>query len=300
MIKFFRNPLVIPLCILLVSAVIGGLPPIAIKVALRELPSPMIMFLRVSIMLPIFFLISGKHLGLLRTHWRSILPIALGWAGNMLMFSLGIPHTNAAVSQVMYTAVPVIVAALSPVVLKEIPTGYQMVGIGVGVIGTLVTIFGDGSGFSGGNTRGNILVMCAVISWALYVIATRKFKTHVPAGLNLFVGALIAWVGFAGMVWVSPTGFYLPDISPATVYAVLFLALIGGVIMFFAHLWGAQRVPAVISGSTGYVSVMAAIVGSWVVLGEHLARHEWYGFVLLVIAVMLTTTIPLLIRHVKK
>lgn len=297
--KYFNNPLVLPVLVLFLSAVLGGLPPVAIKIALRELPSPMIMFLRVCIMMPIFFLLSYKHLGHIRTHWRSIFPISLGWAGNMILFSLGIPHTTAAVSQVFYTGVPVIVVLLSPLLLREIPTKYQVMGIAIGLVGTCVTVLGGGGNFSGGNVVGNTLVLLAVSSWALYVIATRKYKTSVPASVNLFFGSLIAWIYFALNVFNTSGGFEFPMLSTETVYAVLFLGLIGGVVMFFTHQWGAQRSPAVISGSTGYISVVSALVASWVLLGERLEKHEWFGLILLLVAVMLTTTIPLLVRHVR-
>lgn len=294
--NFFQNPLVFPVLVLFVSSIFGGLPPVAIKVALKELSSPMIMFLRLCMMVPIFFLLSRKNFPLLRTQWKAILPIALGWAGNMIMFSIGIPHTSAAVSQVIYTGVPVIVVALSPWLLKEVPTNYQVGGIGIGLIGTLVTVFSSGS-IHAGNSLGNTLVLAAAFSWALYVIASRKLKTAVPAALNLFVGSCIAWIGFGFMVMGTSSGFMLPPLSLATIYALLFLGLIGGVFMFFAHQWGAQRVPAAISGSTGYISVMSGVLVSWLILGEQLERWEWFGLILLLVAVMLTTTIPLLIRR---
>ena len=247
--KYFQNPLIIPVIVLFASASLGGLPPVAIKIALKELSSTMIMFLRVSIMLPIFLLLSWPHLHLVRMHWKSIFPIAFGWAGNIVIFSFGITHTTAAVSQVIYTGVPVLVAILSPLMLKEVPTMYQIVGIGIGLIGTLITVLGGGGSLSGGNAFGNLLVFLATVSWALYVIATRKYKTVVPASVNLFVGAFIAWICF-GLMQI-PSGFHVPVLSQDTIYALLFLGIVGGVFMFFTHQWGAQRTPAIISGSTG-------------------------------------------------
>lgn len=292
----FQNPLVVPVLVLLVSAILGGLPPVAMKIALREISSPMIVFLRVSMMVPIFFFLSWNRLGLIRSHWKMILPISLGWAGNMILFSVGIPHTTAPVSQVIYTAVPVIIAALSPFLLHESPTLYQIIGIGIGFIGTLITVFGDGGAITGGNAFGNIFVVFAASSWALYIIATRKFKTNVPVSVNLLVGSFIVWIFFA-LSFMTGGGFILPTLSASTIYALVFLGLIGGVLMFFTHQWGAQRSPAIMSGSTGYVSVVAAIIASWIILGERLEIHEWVGLILLLAAVMLTTTIPLLIRR---
>ncbi len=135
--KYFTNPLFIPLVVLLASAIIGGLPPVGIKIALRQLESPMILLFRLLIMIPLFLLVSWKHLGILKNNYRTIFPVALFWMGNIVIFAFGIPYTTASVSQVLYTGVPVLVAALSPMLLKENPTKLQIIGILIGIIGTL-------------------------------------------------------------------------------------------------------------------------------------------------------------------
>jgi drug/metabolite transporter (DMT)-like permease len=288
--------LFIPALILCISAVLGGLPPIAIKVALRQLDSSVIMFLRVSIMLPVFFLLSIGKLSLLRKHMHAIWPVALGWAGNMVLFSIGIPHTSAALSQVLYTAVPVVATTLGIVVLRERPTLMQSIGIGIGFLGTLIAI--QASGVAGGNGTffGNGFVFAAVISWSLYVIASRKYKNIVPTEVILFIGSCIAWVYFGSVLLVSGTSIPWATISASTIWALLFLGLIGGVIMFFTHQWAAQRLPVVMSGSTGYVSVISGIIGANIVLRESLTTGEWLGLGLILAAVMCTTTIPLILR----
>ncbi|MEK7577366.1 MAG: DMT family transporter [Patescibacteria group bacterium] len=298
--KYFSNPLFIPLSVLFLSAIVGGLPPVGIKIALRQLESPMILLFRLLIMIPLFLLVSWKHLGILKNNYRTIFPVAIFWMGNIVVFAFGIPYTTASVSQVLYTGVPVLVAALSPMFLKENPTKSQIVGICIGILGTLVIVFGGGGSITSGSLKGNVLVFIATLSWSLYILYTRKQKSLIPASVNLLCGTLLALPFSMWLVYMSKSGFILPVLTMSTIGAVIFVGFIGGFVMFILHQWSTQRVPAVMSASTGYISVISSTLAATYFLGEHLKFYEWMGLLFLIVAVVLTATLPLLARHIRK
>lgn len=251
--KYFSNPFFIPMSVLFLSAIIGGLPPVGIKIALRQLESPMILLFRLLIMTPLLLMTSWKHLGILKKNFRTIIPIAVFWMGNIVIFAFGIPYTTASVSQILYTGVPVFVAALSPMLLKENPTKSQIVGIIIGILGTLIIVFGGGGSITSGSMKGNVLVFMATLSWSLYILYTRKQKSLIPASVNLLCGTLLALPFSVWLVYVSKSGFTLPSLTISTIGAVFFVGFIGGFLMFILHQWSTQRVPAVMSASTGYI-----------------------------------------------
>lgn len=297
--KYFFNPLFIPLGVLFLSAIIGGLPPVGIKIALRQLESPTILLFRLIIMIPLLLVVSWKHLAVLKNNIRAIIPIAVFWMGNIVIFAFGIPYTTASVSQVLYTGVPVLVTALSPMLLKENPTKSQIVGIFIGILGTFIIVFGGGGSITSGSMKGNVLVFMATISWSLYILYTRKQKSLIPSSVNLLCGTLLALPFSLWLVYVSKSGFTLPALTMSTIASVIFVGLIGGFVMFILHQWSTQRVPAVMSAGTGYISVISGTLAATYFLGEHLKSYEWMGLVLLLSAVILTTTLPLLARHVR-
>ena len=99
---------------------------------------------------------------------------------------------------------PLVVTALSPMILHEKVGPRRWAAVGVGFIGTLIIIRPG----LGGITQGSLLALAAGCSLALYFLMTRRIAGSAPAMVTTFrtnaMGALIA-SALVPLVWQTPT-----------------------------------------------------------------------------------------------
>ena len=99
---------------------------------------------------------------------------------------------------------PLVVTALSPLILHEKVGPRRWAAVGVGFIGTLIIIRPG----LGGITQGSLLALAAGCSLALYFLMTRRIAGSAPAMVTTFrtnaMGALIA-SALVPLVWQTPT-----------------------------------------------------------------------------------------------
>lgn len=288
---------------LLTAGVIGGFAPYASKVVLRELPPLTVLFIRISIMLVILLPISRRGLRHLHAHWLQLLILGLLWVGNLILFIVGIQHTTAIASSIIYTAVPILILFEQWMLLKEKFTLTQGAGIGLGLVGALLVIFASqGQNRSFGSLYGNILMFIAIWCYSLYVVFSKRISRHVsPLGLTTGA-AMIGWV-VSGVFMVAVEGFSglqgAVRLSLTGWYALLYISLILGVVMYFLLQWGVKYGSALVAGMVGYLGMLVAVITGIVYLGEDVSPGIIVGGSLVIVGVFLTSTLPLLSKRAR-
>lgn len=102
---------------------------------------------------------------------------------NQGCFVFGVNLTSPVNASIIATTMPLIAMILAAVILKEPISGKKVGGIAVGATGALLLIVGSGSssdlGNSGGNhILGDILVLMAQFSYALYFVLFKNFVSR--------------------------------------------------------------------------------------------------------------------------
>jgi drug/metabolite transporter (DMT)-like permease len=213
--------------------------------------------------------------------------------GNFL-FSIcmlyGVSMTSALAAGVIMAAIPAVVAIMSWAMLRERITGRVAAGIGCAVGGiALVSFTKHADGSSTGSLLGNVLLFCAVLCEASYVVIGKKLTGQVSAK------RISALVNLWGLALVTPLGlwqalsFDFSAVHFSAWWLLLFYSLAASMVTVWLWMTGLKQVPASSSGVfTVLLPVSAATVGV-LFLGERFSTGQAGAFALALLGVVLAT-----------
>ncbi|WP_445493111.1 EamA family transporter [Rhodopseudomonas sp. RCAM05734] len=271
-------------------AVIWGVGFVLTRLALDEMSSTLLTVLRFAITaLPCLVLPRP------RMSWQPVVAISWLLVSQFLAQTYGIAHgVPAGLTAVIVQSQALFTVALAALFLRELPTRWQVAGIGIASCGLLLICFTVGYDFS---VFAFAVLMTAPLSFALSNLLLRRAR-GVPM-LDLF-----AWIGLAGLAPLLTvllfvdgprvTWLALTHISLGGAACVLALAVIGSTLGYW--IWGrllhdysaAQVVP---------FALLVPFVGagaSALVFGEQFGPLRLAGMIVVVcgIAVMLLSPRP--------
>lgn len=135
--------------------------------------------------------------------WRLIAAALFGIAINMLSFFKGLSYTTPINAAVIMATAPIMVFVFSIFILKEKILIRKIIGIAIGLIGTVILIlYGQKSSATGSNIPlGNLLVFINATSYSLYLVIAKKLTVK----YHPFTFA--RWIYLIGFLMVLPFGF---------------------------------------------------------------------------------------------
>jgi|TARA_B110000908_G_scaffold46454_1_gene56627 drug/metabolite transporter (DMT)-like permease len=159
---------------------------------------------------------------------KIILASFFGIALNMLCFFKGLSLTTPISASVMMVTSPIMVLIFSSILLKEKIIKRKIIGVFVGLIGTiLLIVYGNNSEDNATNsTLGNFLVFVNAASYGLYLVLVKKLiSKYNPI-------TFIKWFYLFGLILVIPFSFSeFIEISWTTMPTDIYLK-VGFVILF--------------------------------------------------------------------
>lgn len=168
--------------------------------------------------------LNAKHHGPIHMDFRDhLLAVVLGLLGMACFpfcFSLAMNYTSAANAGLIFGTTPVAVALISWVLGLERLNGKQVQGLLLSFTGIAVILLPQGINFSFDTLRGDLLMICAMLNWALYTVINRFVRTGESTLQFTAYGAL--W-GIAGLTLLS-----LGDLPSLHVGEVKPVSWIGG------------------------------------------------------------------------
>ena len=152
----------------------------------------------------------------LRLAWLGL----IGHCVYQYLFVGGLARTSVANSSLIVSSSPVVITLLSSLSRHERPGRWHWVGTLVSLLG-IYTVVGRGAHVSGESVRGDLMLMGAVVCWALYTTGARPLMArHSPVGvtaLSMLLGTL---------VYVPATGPVLARVPWAAISAVTWIKLV--------------------------------------------------------------------------
>lgn len=222
--------------------------------------------------------------------WRELLvlgTLGMGICGAFVY--LGGHTTTATNIGLIYSAAPVLIIALANFFHDERLNRMQYFGVVISLSGVLVLISrGQPQHLLGLDlVRGDIWIICATISWAIYSIRLR----YRPTALN--PTARFGWTAVAGIAVMFPFVLleqYLGNARPLSLTAagvVLFLALFASIGAYLGYglvqrVMGASRAGLILYLAPAYNAGIA-----WWLLGEQIAVFHLCGAGLVLFGVFL-------------
>ena len=273
---------------LLTTAVIWGFAPPIIKYTLGFISPTVFLFYRflmVSFILFVPLLIRLKQIQ--PTKRKIIKYLTLGFLGTPLTLYFlftGMEKTTAIDASVIWIISPILVVLGGACFLKETVTKIEKIGIGLTLLGTIITIIQPlletGVGF-GHHIWGNTLVFLGTCAWASFTLLTKKEKLDpfVLSASSFFVGA------------VAMTPFFLASQSaalpPQAIFGVLYMTILGSVVAYFTYIYGLSKIEASEATIFTYLQPLFAIPLAAVWLGEKITFPFLVGALLIGLGVFI-------------
>ena len=215
----------------------------------------------------------------------------LGVTGFNSLIYLAVQTTTAVNAVLINSCVPILIALCSLVLFKEPLSRRQWAGILVSLSGVaLIIVAGDLRSLVGLEfNRGDMLVLCAGLAWALYSVNLKRF----PADLHPF--SYLMGIMIAGVLGILP--FYLVElrmgfglsVNGPTLITIVYVAIFPSVLAFI--FWnravrdiGANRAGIFIHLMPVFSSIMAILF-----LGESIELFHLQGIGLVFAGIFLAT-----------
>ncbi|WP_437321830.1 DMT family transporter [Sorangium sp. So ce385] len=231
----------------------------------------------------------------LAREWRGLLVLGLlgmGICGAGVY--LAAATTTATNIGLLYSFSPIGIILLSRAMFGERLSLRQSLGAALALAGMLVIVLrGDPATLLRLSfTTGDLLILGAAMSWALYAVLLKRWPTAL--GVNARLTAIAA----SGVVVMLPfLAWELavkgpPAFDARTVAAVLTLIVVPGAGAYAAYGYITKHLGPSRTGLMLYLSPIYTAVMAWLFLGEDFAAHHWIGAALALPGLYLATHKP--------
>jgi len=258
--------------------VIWGLPYLLIRIAVREISPPLLVFIRTGgaalVLVPLAA--AGGVLVPAIRHWRDVLlytvvELAIPW-----VFLFGAErHLPSSLSGLLVAAVPLVAAVIAWLTGSEHVDLRRVAGLVLGIAGVAVLV---GFSVSGGQLLAVLSIGAVVVGYALgpWVVAHR-LRDVPPMGVIAW-SVLLCAIGYAPAAFLNlPTRPLSASVIESAI-ALTVVCTIIGFLFFFALI---SEVGAVRATLVTYVNPAIAVLLGVAVLGEPFGPATVAGFVLI-------------------
>jgi drug/metabolite transporter (DMT)-like permease len=269
---------------LVTASVVWGGSVVAQKVALGPFSAVEVSVFRglgaLLILIPLWWWQDQPSTEWNSSDWGVLTLLGLGVVGNHLLILYGLQFIGAGAAGVIIGASPAITALLSSMILKDVPFGKVWLGCAVSFVGVVLVSGANASEGAGSNPLiGGMLVILALVSWALYTIGSRRIMDRLsPLTVNwttLLISILIQipllWTDHkaidAGMESISPSGWI------ALGYVIVFATALGQQ----AWLFGVSHIGPSRAGVFINLIPVSSLLLSLMILGESLNTIKVLG-----------------------
>lgn len=284
-----------PYVALLVAHIIWGANTVVVKITLNEFPVMSLNFIRFGLatllIIPFLLNVDKKSLKVKFTDWpRIILASFLMVSATIALSYEGIKHTTAINASVLMLVIPILSVLGGWFFLKEHVYWANILGVLVGLIGSLVIIglpllfFGT---FSGKNLLGDGLVFLAGVSFTAGTIVAKKVLDKYSA---LLITAISFFVGF--LSFSIPTGLeyyrdpsWISSVTLLGILGLLYITILASVCAFFLMEWGLKKTDVIKANLFQYVEPAVTATIALPILGERISFSFIIGTILVVLGV---------------
>ena len=212
--------------------------------------------------------------------WLGLLVVPL----NQGFFLFGLTQSTASHAALMYALTPLVVYLLARRFLHERSAG-KLIGIAAAFAGVALILADRGLGREMSVMRGDLLMLVAVFSWALYTIASKELlQRYDPMTLT-------TWVIVAGTAMSLPAALIpgaIPPLRSITLpvwSGIAYLAVGTSVIAYPLWLYALRHLEASkVAITTNAQPVLTSIL-SWLLFGERFGAAFFAGAALILFGV---------------
>jgi drug/metabolite transporter (DMT)-like permease len=227
-----------------------------------------------------------------RLGWIGLVALVLGGAPTVLLANSGLLFAPAAHAGALFPGVmPLMVAILAAVILKEAFTPQKRVGFALIVTGVVGIVWGTGGIIGSRQNIGHLLFLGSALAWACYTVAMRRARLD---GLH---AAAISAVGSL-LLYLPPYVFVArASLFEASLGAITLQALVQGLLTAIVSYLLYGRAVGILGASSGaaFAALCPAMTALMAIpiLGEWPSAIDWMAIVLISIGVYVVSSGPL-------
>jgi drug/metabolite transporter (DMT)-like permease len=278
----------------LLTVIVWGASFVATKVALRYASPDVVVWLRFAmgvVILGIAVLAGRKFALPEKRYWLYFALLGfLGITFHQWLQSTGLVTAQASTTAWIVATIPVFMALLGWLALKEKLSWVQIGGILLSAFGVLLVITrGNLVQLTTGKfgTVGDFLILISAPNWAVFSVLSRRGLKKYPATLMMFYVMAFGWF-FSSILFFAQGGLTQIGIIPWDGWTGI--AFLGIVCSGLAYIFWYDALQALLVAQTGaflYLEPVSTVIVAALILGEQLYLFTMIGGVLILAGVWL-------------
>lgn len=260
------------LCGLAAASIWGGMYVVS-KVVLEIIPPFMLVSLRLilgAFSLGLVLVIRGFP-RISPGQLRQVLGVGLlGYGISLSLQFLGTKLSTAANGSLVTSATPAFVLVFASLVLKEKITWLRLVALTLATLGVIAVVDPRSAQLDPDLFLGNLALIGAAVTWALYSVLVRKTTRDV----NVLLFSLIAFLG--GLPISVPAGAWelqtmgMGSVTPGVIGGILFLGIISTALAMVLWNTAFALVDASLASLAFFAQPVVGTLLGWLFLGERI------------------------------
>lgn len=225
----------------------------------------------------------GQSWHFTRAQWKSIILFGLCQnAAYLGLYFLAMRSVEASLASVLASSMPLVVALLSTLILRETPKPLAIGGLTLGFIGVLVIMGARLS--SGSDLFGIFLCVVGTVALAVATLAVRATN----AGKNvLMVVGIQSLIGAVVLAPLSPfIDVYDLTMSSKLVTAMLYTILVPGLLATWVWFKLVERIGTVKAAAFHFLNPFFGVAIAALLLGEHVTQWDIIGVLTIMVGIL--------------
>ena len=254
---------------------------------LEPLTTTFVRYVIATLFLLVLVLRSGPRV--LRVEAKDIIPLAAmgltGVVGYHYFFFVSLHHTAVANTAVINALGPVVTALMAALLIRERLSGANYAGVLTAVVGVLllVTRGRPQALWQAAFNHGDVLMLCAVVSWTVYVLIVKKLSARYGSLTLTFWSALFGTLEALLLSLPEKPMAQLGSISAVSVWSLLYMGVIASGIGYLFYNVSVERIGPTKTSSLVYSTVPVLVAGlALLFFGEPVTAVLALGLVLIV------------------
>jgi drug/metabolite transporter (DMT)-like permease len=267
---------------------------VAIKIALKYVPPITLVWMRFAVGVVIL----GAAVGLRHQFslpkpkdWLYFALLGfLGIAFHQWLQSTGLVTSQATTTGWIVASMPIFIAILGWLVLKEKLNWLQALGILLAAFGVLLVVtHGNFNSLVSGKfgSPGDILILISAPNWAVFTILSRRGLKTYPAALMMFYVMTFGWL-FSSVLFVAGRGWEsIHNIALDGWLALGFLGILCSGVAYIFWYDALKVLPVAQVGTFLYIEPVVTVIVSFLLLNEKITLAGVLGGVVILLGVWL-------------
>jgi len=264
----------------LLAVLFWGISFISTKVLLQEYPPVSIAFFRQFIALfPLagLFLVKKAYFKLrIITVFHMVVGSLFGVVLYFVFENTGMKYISASGASIIVATIPIFTLLIDTLISRKKLALRTLFLILCSWVGVYLVISADGQPEGGADTlKGSLLVFCAMVSWIIYTMVTKRLSTQYSSLQMTSVQTLLSIPLFIPFVWRERFFWHWPSGNAAVHF--MFLGIFCSALAYVFFLYGISVLGPALSSSYLNLIPLVTIATGTVFLGERLAPLQYIG-----------------------